>query len=172
MSGSLIQQPGAPGALSGVMTAPAGPGPSSIAGSDNPQTGEQGDASSANQSNASGSGTAPNAQPLSQRLGPTGAPQVFGGGAIIGVASVSKDKTIREFNKKDHYDQWQFVYDPSLDRGGLLMTPNQPPLQGAVPVNQMQSQPNNGQPGFSTPTQGFGVNQPAPSPASQPPAQQ
>ncbi len=66
--------------------------------------------------------------------------QVFGGGAIIGVASVSKDKTIREFNKKDHYNQWQFIYDPSTDRGGLLMTPNQPPLQGAVQLNQQQQQ--------------------------------
>ena len=48
------------------------------------------------------------------------------------MASTSKDKTIREFNKKDHYNQWQFIYDPTSDRGGLLMTPNQPPLTGAV----------------------------------------
>ena len=60
-----------------------------------------------------------------------GGPQVFGGGPIVGVASTSKDKTIRVFNKKDHYYQWQFIYDPSSDRGGLLTTPNQPSLQGA-----------------------------------------
>jgi hypothetical protein len=65
---------------------------------------------------------------------------VFGGGGIVGVASLSKDNTIREFNKKNHYNQWQFIYDPSTDRGGLLMTPNQPPLQGAV-----QNQQQNGQ---------------------------
>ena len=59
-----------------------------------------------------------------------GGPQVFGGGPIVGVASTSKDKTIRVFNKKDHYYQWQFIYDPSSDRGGLLTTPNQPALQG------------------------------------------
>lgn len=60
-------------------------------------------------------------------------PQVFGGGPIVGVASLSKAKSLREFNKKDHYNQWQFVYDPSTDSGGLLTTPNQPPLrhQGA-----------------------------------------
>src|SRR2546430_12537041 len=29
---------------------------------------------------------------------------VFGGGPIVGVASTSKDKSIREFNKKNHYD--------------------------------------------------------------------
>ena len=84
-------------------------------------------------------------------------PQVFGGGAIIGVASTSKAKTIREFNKKDHYNKWQFIYDPSTDRGGLLMTPNQPPLQGAVPINQQNgNQGTQGQgPGSNT---GFGSN--------------
>jgi type II secretory pathway pseudopilin PulG len=61
--------------------------------------------------------------------------KVFGGGPIVGVASISKEKSIRIFNKKDRYYQWQFIYDPSTDRGGLLTTPNQPGLQslaGAV----------------------------------------
>ena len=60
--------------------------------------------------------------------------QVFGGGPIVGVASTSKAETIREFNHKNHYNQWQFIYDPASDRGGLLNTPAQPPLQGAIPV--------------------------------------
>ncbi len=59
--------------------------------------------------------------------------QVFGGGPIVGVASTSKAETIRVFNNKNHYNQWQFIYDPASDRGGLLNTPAQPPLQGAVP---------------------------------------
>src|SRR5207253_1997039 len=62
--------------------------------------------------------------------------QVFGGGPIVGVASTSKAQTIREFNHKNHYNQWQFIYDPSSDRGGLLNTPAQPPLQGAGPNTQ------------------------------------
>ena len=37
---------------------------------------------------------------------------VFGGGPIVGVASTSKAQTIREFNHKNHYNQWQFIYDP------------------------------------------------------------
>jgi type II secretory pathway pseudopilin PulG len=69
-----------------------------------------------------------------QQLGANGSPQVFGGAGIVGVASVSKNQTIREFNKKNHYNQWQFIYDPTTDRGGLLMTPNQPPLQGTNQV--------------------------------------
>ena len=81
--------------------------------------------------------------------------QVFGGGPIVGVASISKDTTIREFNKKRKYNEWQFVYDPTTDRGGLLMTPNQPPLQ-------LSQQPLNGQPGSSNGSGGsFGLGQPS-----------
>lgn len=69
--------------------------------------------------------------------------QVFGGGPIVGVASISKEKTIRVFNKKDHYKDWQFIYDPTTDRGGLITTPNQPPTQTAA-------QNLNGTPGASS----------------------
>jgi type II secretory pathway pseudopilin PulG len=62
--------------------------------------------------------------------------RVFGGGPIVGVVSTSKDQSVREFNKKKHYDQWQFIYDPGTDRGGLLNTPAQPPLQGVTPNMQ------------------------------------
>jgi len=93
-----------------------------------------------NQPPQANTGTLSKLQPQGATGQGPGNTQVFGGGAIIGVASVSKDKTIREFNKKDHYNQWQFIYDPTTDRGGLLMTPNQPPLQGAVQLNQQQQQ--------------------------------
>jgi len=64
-------------------------------------------------------------------------PQTFGGGPIVGVASTSKKDTIREFDKKKKYNEWQFVYDPSLDRGFLITTPYQPQLQmfGTGPQN-------------------------------------
>ena len=52
-------------------------------------------------------------------LGNSG-PQV-GGGQIIGFASTSKKNSIKEFNDKDEYDQWYFVYDPRLEQVG----PNQ-----------------------------------------------
>lgn len=106
-----------------------------------PQPGDQSANSQADQEAA----TAPPPQPLSPTVGANGAPQVFGGGAIVGVASASKAKTIRVFNKKDHYNQWQFIYDPTTDRGGLLMTPNQPPLQGAI-QNVQQNGQQTGQP--------------------------
>ena len=97
--------------------------------------------------------------------------QTFGGAPIVGVASTSKDKSIREFNKKDHYNQWQFIYDQTSDRGGLLMTPNQPPLKGAVEATQDSGSPTQG----PNPTAGPG-QQPGPGnspvqPNPQPPAQ-
>jgi type II secretory pathway pseudopilin PulG len=96
--------------------------------------------------------------------------QVFGGGPIVGVASASKAASIREFNHKNHYNQWQFIYDPSMDRGGLITTPAQPALSVAAPLQQNnassssssfgQNPSSTGAPGFST------------GPQSPPPAQQ
>src|SRR5438876_4928461 len=83
-------------------TGPAGSmGTGAVVGAQNPQAaGDQSDTSPAGQE----AGAAPPPQPLSQQTGPTGAPQVFGGGAIVGVASLNKkDQSIREFNKKNHY---------------------------------------------------------------------
>ena len=54
----------------------------------------------------------------------------FGGGPIIGVTSTSHAASIREFNKKNHYNDWFFIYDPTMDRGGLLRGPAQPPVAG------------------------------------------
>jgi type II secretory pathway pseudopilin PulG len=137
------QQQGAPGALNAnqIASADAGPGAANSQQTPpSPRPGGQNTDAQADQGTSNDSqGTPPPPQPLSQQVGANGAPQVFGGGAIIGVASISKDATIREFNKKNHYNQWQFIYDPTSDRGGLLMTPNQPPLQGALALNQQQN---------------------------------
>lgn len=84
--------------------------------------------------------------------GSSSSTQLVSGGPIVGVASISKKTTIREFNHKKKYNEWQFVYDPALDRGGLITTPYQPGLaQGAA------TQPNlNGQPPGSTTGSSFG----------------
>ena len=81
--------------------------------------------------------------------------KVFGGGPIVGVASISKEKTIRIFSHKDHYNQWQFIYDPTTDRGGLLTTPNQPGLTSfAGGVQQGVPGTPAGQPNSAFPQQG------------------
>lgn len=72
----------------------------------------------------------------------------FGGGAIVGVASSSEKESLKEINGKSHYNEWQFVYDPTQDpsmrRGGSG-------VPGANPI-----QPGTGtQPGVS-PTPGMG----------------
>lgn len=76
---------------------------------------------------------------------------VFGGGPIVGVVSISKKESIREYDHKKKYDQWQFVYDPALDRGGLIKGPNQTlPMFTQNPLQPGQTgQP--GQPGNNSP---------------------
>jgi len=183
-AGQLNQQPGAPGGLSGgaigggpmgggPMTASStGPGP--IGGPQNPGEAQNpdsaSDASTVDQGNSAApttpSGVMPQTQSLPQQLGANGQPQVFGGGAIVGVASVSKDKTIREFNKKNHYDQWQFIFNPTTDGQGLLTTPSQPALAGAAQGNPM-NQPQNGQGGLNATNPPGGLQNPPMAP--QPP---
>lgn len=177
------QQGGSPGALNPAAAAPTGAGPGAIGGQSQPvqqapgqERADQSDTSNQDQQvSGEAGGTPPPPQPLSQQAGPNGAPQVFGGGAIVGVASLNKDKTIREFNKKNHYNQWQFIYDPSTDRGGLLSTPNQPPLQGAAQNVQQNGQPGtlnqNQNPGFGS-SFGNGTNQNPQQPTPEPPTQQ
>jgi type II secretory pathway pseudopilin PulG len=67
-------------------------------------------------------------------------------GMIVGVVSASKDKTIREFSGKNHYDQWRFYYDPAFDKFALMNAPTikpglqAPKLAGASIPGEMNSQ--------------------------------
>jgi type II secretory pathway pseudopilin PulG len=105
--------------------------------------------------------------------------KVFGGGPIIGVASTSHAASIREFNKKNHYNDWYFIYDPTLDRGGLLRGPAQPPLAGAggsvvgTPAGAGTNQPGtNSGPGFgNSPSNSPFGNSPLQGPGAMIPAQ-
>ena len=101
--------------------------------------------------------------------------KTFGGGPIIGVASMNKkDKTIHVFYTKDHYNDWYFIYVQTLERGGLLtgpINPNAPPPnlngtptpQGAGLQNGLGITPNAGQ--------GQGTQPPPQPPSGQPPQQ-
>ncbi len=111
----------------------------------------------------------------------------FGGMPIVGVASLSKDTSIREYDKKKKYNEWQFVYDPTFDRGQLITTPYQPSLQQALAmqgITNVNGQNSSGQSGsgfgsgFSnspspmqnnptSPNSGFGSSSPS-SPSSSP----
>jgi type II secretory pathway pseudopilin PulG len=79
--------------------------------------------------------------------------QVFGGGPILGVASTNKkDKSIREFYGKNHYNDWLFIYMPMADRGGLLVGPVNPSMPtgnvGGLTPGQMAGQGGLGQGGL------------------------
>src|SRR5262249_33477459 len=61
-----------------------------------------------------------------------GTGQPIGGGSIIGVASTSKGTSIKEFNEKNHYDEWFFVYDLRLEQaGGTGVTVGSPRIGGS-----------------------------------------
>jgi type II secretory pathway pseudopilin PulG len=77
--------------------------------------------------------------------------QTTGGGQIIGVASVSKGKSIKEFNDKDHYNDWLFVYDLRLEQSGgtgvtvaAPMAANSTGAVGAAPGNANNAAGTNG----------------------------
>jgi type II secretory pathway pseudopilin PulG len=99
--------------------------------------------------------------------------QPVSGGPIVGVASISKNATIREFNKKKKYNEWQFVYDPTTEpRNGLITTPNQPLIQGFGQqpcLNCPQPGNNNNSPFGQSSTYGSNPNSNGPSSPTPPP---
>jgi type II secretory pathway pseudopilin PulG len=94
--------------------------------------------------------------PASQLSSPLGSGPQFGGGPVVGVASTSKKESIKELNKKNHYNDWEFVYDPSLDMtmagalGGGVTGPN-PALTGGQTPGMQPGLGSPGMPGPQTP---------------------
>ena len=89
--------------------------------------------------------------------------QTFGGAGIIGFSPASSKQSILIYKKKDHYNEWEFTYDPIMDMktmsGGNTGTIGQPAGSQSSPV---------GIPGITT--QGTPSNQggAAPGPFSTP----
>lgn len=117
----------------------AGLGTSSIGsplgGSSNSNSGtfgsNPGSSSSSSSSSASGTsgasgtaaGTSGTSSTSSSPTGSAGNPissdqlsgRTFGGGTIVGVSIPSEKESLKEFEQKNHYNEWQFVYDPTMD---------------------------------------------------------
>lgn len=202
----MLNSPGGLGQMSslGGGNNPYGPGTNSAFGQ-NAQASQQAGAASTTDSSQPGTqGSTDNSTPSSSSsstssssgagfgaAGATGGDKLagtnFGGMPIVGVASLSKDTSIREYDKKKKYNEWQFVYDPTFDRGQLITTPYQPSLQqalamqGITNVNGQNASGQNGS-GFSnspspmqnnptSPSGGFGNSSPS-SPQSSPQQQQ
>ena len=113
-----------PGGNTGTTGVSAGSNPTAGEDSEEPEGEGSNPASPNSPSGQNPSGSGATSGPLGQPATGSNGQQVFGGGPIVGVVSTSKEKTIRVFNKKDHYNQWQFIYDPSTDTGGLLAMPS------------------------------------------------
>jgi len=80
------------------------------------QTGTTAGASAdSSQSGQAGGQPGQPATPASQLSSPLGGGPTFGGGPVVGVASKSKKESIKVLNKKNHYNEWEFVYNPQLD---------------------------------------------------------
>src|ERR1019366_6955203 len=99
---------------------------------------------------------------------------VLGGGPIVGVASMSKEKPIRVFYGKNHYKDWLFIYAPQFDQvqGGLLKGPVNPGMP-TPNLNGGNLNPAANTGGFgasATPSQG--LSNPAPQAPAQTPPQQ
>ncbi len=84
--------------------------------------------------------------------------QQIGGGQVIGIASVNKAQSIKEFNDKDHYDEWFFVYDLRLEQAGGTGVTIAAPRAGTVTDSSSSGQ---GQPAGT-------AGQPVPQPIGTP----
>jgi len=88
--------------------------------------------------------------------------QTFGGAGIVGFAPTSPKQSLLVYRKKNHYNEWEFVYDPLADRktvggssgpsgsrpaagissgiGGTPVTPPTTPLGGSSPSPALPTQ--------------------------------
>lgn len=122
-------------------------------------TGVSGTGSAGNTPGSSGSasGSGPsigvNASDISKPLSGSSS---IGSGGIVGVSSTSEKTGLKEIDGKNKYNEWEFVYDPTLDplmRGGAGMGqgggPNLNPQQNSTSPNPRPMS----QPGPTGPTQ-------------------
>jgi type II secretory pathway pseudopilin PulG len=73
------------------------------------------------------------------------------GGGIMGVASKSKDESLRIYNGRTHYNEWQFMYVAQTQAAGA--SPNAPGRGPTPPGGNQATPPGRGGPG---PQRGFG----------------
>jgi type II secretory pathway pseudopilin PulG len=64
--------------------------------------------------------------------------QTFGGAGIIGFSPVSPKQSIYVYKKKNHYNEWEFTYDPMMERMQLLGGSSSGP-PGSTPASGISS---------------------------------
>jgi type II secretory pathway pseudopilin PulG len=85
-------------------------GSSSASGSTDNSSGSSSTGSSSGAGGAAGSGTGTGSSSGSGSSG-----QTFGGAGIIGFSPASSKQSILVYKKKNHYNEWEFTYDPLSD---------------------------------------------------------
>lgn len=115
--------------------------------------------------------TVPPPMPSLGQPGRAGQQQPAVGAGIIGVASKSKEKSIRLYKGRNKYDEWQFIFANVGPRPGVPGQPgrpgqqNQPGMRPGFPRPGMPSQP--GRPGPGDPLRrGPGTVRPGGSPSN------
>jgi type II secretory pathway pseudopilin PulG len=89
--------------------------------------------------------------------------QTFGGGAgIIGVSPASEKESIFVYKKKNHYNEWEFLYSPQSEMGmGMVPPPGIQPSQPGVGAPGTSFSPPGSTPAPTAPT---APTEPAPQP--------
>jgi type II secretory pathway pseudopilin PulG len=122
----------------GAVGAPGGAGGTDANGNPTSGTGTNGTGTSGTGSTGSAFGSSNN---------PTGSGQTFGGGGIIGFSPQSPKQSILVYKKKNHYNEWEFLYSPLMDQqtmaGGNTGIVGQPASGTTTPI---------GGTGITTPT--------------------
>jgi type II secretory pathway pseudopilin PulG len=67
---------------------------------------------------------------------------ILGGGPVIGVVSRQKGQGIHAFGDKTKYTEWFFIYDPSQDRGQLLVGAYNPNMFLGASTSGLNQPPN------------------------------
>jgi type II secretory pathway pseudopilin PulG len=153
-------------------------GPSDIFGSSSGTTAGTDNSGATGATGSASSGTTPtgiSGDATSANL----ASQTFGGAGIIGFSPASPKQSILVYKKKNHYNEWEFTYDPLSDMqtmgGGNTGMIGQPASNTTNPVGTTGlgglNSPNSGLGGPSSPNSGLGGSGSSsnPTPAPMPP---
>lgn len=164
--------PGGMGFLTGNSTSSTGSNPTSPGSTGTPAdtsgtTGGNGSGST-NSTSTTSSGT-PSSGGTSSSTGSDQSGQTFGGAGIIGFSPASPRKSILIYKKKNHYNEWEFTYDPISDMqtvsGGNAGGNGLPGANGQP--GSSTSTPGSPTPGSPTPSPGTPAPSPSPSPSPQ-----
>lgn len=119
-------------------------GNSSIFASNNQSGSNPTSTTNGNSTGTSSSSTDPNASGTPGTNSGTGG-QTFGGAGIIGFSPGSPKQSIYVYKKKNHYNEWEFTYDPAMEQmsmGGSSGAGSGAQPVGTSPIGTPGSGPN------------------------------